>query len=304
MNEKDLTYFRAVYETRNITHAAEKIFITPQGLSKAIKKIEAELEAPLFIRTQSALTPTSYADALYAKSQEIIDSLSSIKSDILLTGQHIKSNLTVVFTLGVLDYLGINFIYDFQKAYPDINLNIIQNCDTTVNEIMQKEKCEIGIIAGPVNTTLYDATFFTSHKHCVVINKANPLSSKKYISYQDLSTIPIALEGRQFCPYHNNMNRFLRNGITPNIALETTEIESTHRFASLNNGVGISVDFCALAHPYSNTVVRPFEDPECVWETYLITRKGAYLSDKAVTFKKFCLDWIHKNSAKLFHWKI
>lgn len=166
MNEKDLIYFRAVYEYRNITHAAEKIFITPQGLSKAVKKLEQELGVKLFERIPAGLTPTDYADVLYTKSQEIIDLLNAVKSDILTAGQHKMTELTIAFTLGVIDYLGIDFIYDFKKQFPNINLSIIQTHDSGVNDMMQKGQCEIGIIAGPIDTTLYDAVPFTSHRHC------------------------------------------------------------------------------------------------------------------------------------------
>lgn len=302
MNEKDLRYFQAAYECKNISHAAQKIFITPQGLSKAIKKLEQELDVVLFIRNINGLLPTEYADVLYEKSHDIINSLNTIKSDILLTGQQKKSDLTTAFTFGVVDYLGIDFIYDFKKAFPNISLNIIQKPDAGVHEMMQKKVCEIAVIAGPIDTTLYDAISFTSHKHCAVINKKNPLSRKKALSYKDLDHVPIALEGRQFCPFHNNMNRFLKNNVQPNIVLETSEIESTHRFASLNEGIGISVDFCALAHPYANTVILPFEDPNCTWDTYIISAKGAYLSDKAHAFRDFCITWIQENDKKLFHW--
>lgn len=302
MNEKDIRYFCAAYKYRNISHAAEKIYITPQGLSKAIQRLENELSVPLFERTQTGIRPTAYADVLYKRSQDVIEVLSEIKAEVLNPGIQKNRELIAAFTLGVIDYVGVDFIQDFHKLYPDIQLSIIQNPDARVDDMLKNGQAEIGIIAGPIDTTIYDGQLFTVHKHCLVINQEHPLAQKTAIAYQDLNGIPIALEGREFCPYHNNMNRFLRNGVLPSIVLETTEIESTHKFASLNNGIGISVDFCAFAHPYENTVIRPFEDPDCTWETYLVTKRGLPLSVNAKLFREYALRWLAEHKTSLFHW--
>lgn len=51
MDTKDLRCFRHVYEERSINQAAKQLFITPQGLSRIIAKLEGELQTELFKRT-------------------------------------------------------------------------------------------------------------------------------------------------------------------------------------------------------------------------------------------------------------
>ena len=58
MDTKDLRCFRQVYEDRSINQAAKQLFITPQGLSRIITKLEGELQAPLFERTPTGMVPT------------------------------------------------------------------------------------------------------------------------------------------------------------------------------------------------------------------------------------------------------
>lgn len=304
MNEKDLRYFCAAYELRNISRAAEQVYLTPQGLSKAIMRLENELEISLFTREQTGIVPTTYADALYMNCQEIIESLNTIKDKIVNIGAEKKKEILVAYTLGVIDYLGVEYIFDVQKAFPDIKFTIIQNPDVRVDEMIRGEQVEFGIIAGPIDTTIYDGELFTSHYHCLVINESHPLAGKDFITYQDLDGEPIALEGREFRPYHNNMNRFIRNRVKPNVVVETTEIESTHRFAKNNNGIGLSVDYCAHAHPYPNTVIKPFLDSNCTWDTYLVTKRGKILSENARLVKEFTREWLELHQSELFHWDI
>ena len=44
MDEKDYELLHALDETRNITHAADKLYMTQSALSKRIKSMEQELD--------------------------------------------------------------------------------------------------------------------------------------------------------------------------------------------------------------------------------------------------------------------
>ena len=62
MNTKDLKCFEAVYQEKSISRAARRLYITPQGLGKNIRTLEAELETVLFERTKQGMRPTQSAD--------------------------------------------------------------------------------------------------------------------------------------------------------------------------------------------------------------------------------------------------
>ena len=59
MDTKDIRCFCRVYEERGINQAAKQLFITPQGLSRIITKLEAELQTTLFERSVRGLCPTA-----------------------------------------------------------------------------------------------------------------------------------------------------------------------------------------------------------------------------------------------------
>ena len=72
MNVKDLKSFEAVYEERGINQAAQKLFITPQGLSRNIKMLESELDTVLFERTKQGVRPTESAELLHERAGILI----------------------------------------------------------------------------------------------------------------------------------------------------------------------------------------------------------------------------------------
>ena len=302
MDTKDLKAFVTVYEEKSISAAAKKLFITPQGLSQIIKRLERELEVELFTRDSSGMHPNSYGNALYKNAQSIISELENIKKGILLQGKNEKYTLNVAAVMGVLGYLTVRFLKSFREEYKDINLIVVENPDRAVKESLLNDESEVGFLGEPIDNTIFNAIPFTKLRHCLVINKNHPLAKKSSISYMDLHKQPIALVGREFTAYHNNLNRFLQASCEPNIIMETHEIYLTHRIAQMNEGIGLSVDYVAWSDPLPDTVIRPFEDLDCTWDTFIVYKKNRILSKATEDFISFSLQWLKENKQKLFKW--
>ena len=53
MDLKQIEYILKIAEEQNITHAAEKLFITQSALNQQLLKLEKELGTPLFYRSRT-----------------------------------------------------------------------------------------------------------------------------------------------------------------------------------------------------------------------------------------------------------
>jgi molybdenum-dependent DNA-binding transcriptional regulator ModE len=77
MNLELLRYFVAVADAGSISKAAEKVFISQQGLSKAIHSLEESLDIQLMVRTQHGITLTDDGRIFYKHAKTIQDEYSS-----------------------------------------------------------------------------------------------------------------------------------------------------------------------------------------------------------------------------------
>ena len=82
MDVKQLRFFRKVYESQNMQHSADELFITRQGLRHVIKALECEIGEPLFEVRKNRLEPTEAAHKLYQLSDGAIAAFEKVEASI------------------------------------------------------------------------------------------------------------------------------------------------------------------------------------------------------------------------------
>lgn len=125
MDTKIIEYVIAIAEEKSLSKAAEKLYISQPALSQRLKKLEAELGTPLFIRDNTGLSITD-AGRIYINGGR---SILKIKQDALhkLSGMNRRNKDLLRF--GCATSLALECIPAFRKKYPDIEL-ITQRCNT------------------------------------------------------------------------------------------------------------------------------------------------------------------------------
>lgn len=125
MTFEQLLYLQKVYEHHSIALASEALHITRQALSASLKKLEQELDVPLFIRTVKGidLTPKGHEVLLFA--ENILEQQKAFLQRFY--DSHTPSTLTGRI-LCVCQYLPRMIIFPdliayFIKHYPHIQIN-------------------------------------------------------------------------------------------------------------------------------------------------------------------------------------
>lgn len=179
MNQKQLSYFLEVYRCRNIQAAADKLYLTHQGLSRVIRSLEEEFGSPLFTRTNRGLEPTDFATTLVPHVQRLLDDYATIQGVHTLTSQA-RSVVTIYALDHLFGYLGADLLLDFHRQHPEITLSILDTTDEYALESLSAGRCDFAVVNGPIETpdesllqqlveaglgiaTTYD---FTAVSHC------------------------------------------------------------------------------------------------------------------------------------------
>lgn len=73
MNMDEVRYFLTIYKDGSMTQAANELYISPQGLSRSLKRFETKLGVRLFVRTAQGMVPTEQATRLKGMFQNMVD---------------------------------------------------------------------------------------------------------------------------------------------------------------------------------------------------------------------------------------
>ena len=72
MDTKYLTYILAIAKKKNMTKAAEELFVSQSSLSQYLSKLERELGTPLFYRSKGSLSLTPAGELYVAAAREVV----------------------------------------------------------------------------------------------------------------------------------------------------------------------------------------------------------------------------------------
>lgn len=291
MNHRQLSYFLEVYKHCSISNAAEQLFISPQALSKTILSLENEIGLQLFHREGRRIVPTKAAMNLISHAENILNEFSLIESKKFLYSSPAKT-LKLLIAYDSAQYFSADFYQSFISSYPEILLSAIELPDSEILHKLDENKAQLAIVPGPINEEKYNMHYLFSDQFSLLINKNNPLAQKKEIFLSDMNNIPLIIKERSPLSTEQ-LNLFASQDAVPNVILEMTDYHVMRSMVEKDYAVGMILNYIADQEKLNNIVIRPFVSDHLVKSLYLIHNQGITLSNEALYFKEFCLNWMH-----------
>lgn len=241
MDTKDIRCFRLVYEERSIHKAAKQLFITPQGLSRIIQKLEGELQLSLFRRTTQGVVPTESGNYFYQQSQTLIYQLDDMKVK-LQNLQDTQQSFRLGFSCGILNLLSLQELNLLQMQIPNARIQWDELENLEVIEQVRRGLLDLGVIIG--TTPLQELTVQTlcSCKMNALVYPGHPFYEREQLSIRDLKDKPLITLNQKYFTYHSLIQRCEDFGFLPNIVITTMESQLLYRFCQEEAGIGIDAD--------------------------------------------------------------
>jgi DNA-binding transcriptional LysR family regulator len=148
---QQLTYFLAAAEHGSFSAAAETLLMAQPSLSEQIRRLEAELGVPLFMRVGRGLELTEagrllrpHAERTLAEAQEALESVREVRE---MTGG------TVAFgTFGSAHhYLLGGLVQDFRARHPHVRVRAIGQNSAEVADAVRDGQLEAGLVVLPID---------------------------------------------------------------------------------------------------------------------------------------------------------
>lgn len=180
MDIKALKYFLTVAQEGTITHAAEKLCMAQPPLSRQLQQLEEELGVTLFIRGKRQIQLTEEGWYLKQQAEEILNLVDKTETQL----NKIQSYTHGTISMGVTEACGASILSEliglFHAKYPYVRFNVWCGNGDEINEKLDKNLVDIGIIREPFNTEKYESTFFKAEPWIALLSVSHPLASNSY----------------------------------------------------------------------------------------------------------------------------
>ena len=187
MEMNQIRYFLAVCEHRNFTHAARACNVSQPSLTSAIKKLEDELDGPLFLRDRAGCRTTPLGELMRPHLQRIQKEAYEAKTEAI---RHIRLD-RVPICVGIGETIGQGAISLALKSYrrrmPKAEIELIVKSQTSLLEELREGRLDLAITSQETSPDLYRTDPLYSEGYRVVVSKDHPLSQYGTISVEVLA---------------------------------------------------------------------------------------------------------------------
>jgi DNA-binding transcriptional LysR family regulator len=270
MELMQLRMFVAVVEEGSIQKAAERVFRTAPAVSMALRKLEVEIGAPVFDRserreyslTQAGEVLVDYVRRILVLHDEALGAVQEINKG------HI-GKLRIGTNESINLYLLPQLTQAFHQLCPEIKLEVTCDHSDRLLLALSQHRLDIALVAYDPNDPDLESHPITTDELVIIMSPQHPLASKETLHIRDLASEPIIIEGDS-SSFHETVVEAFRRLHTPlHVPVESETIEAIKRMVERKLGIGIVPRMCVQEEGESGKLklkqVEEFREERTLW---------------------------------------
>ncbi|MCM3694311.1 LysR family transcriptional regulator [Neobacillus niacini] len=231
MDEKDWVALRLLYEEKNISRAAERLYISQPALTYRLKNIEKEFGTSIFFKIKGGIEFTSEGTHLASYAEEMIIKLQKTKDYMLNMQNVVRGTLRLGVSSNFAQYKLPKILKKFSIKYPLVQFNVNTGWSTEIMNLLDSASVQLGILRG--NYEWYGIKTLLHKERLCLISKTEVdlenLPNLPFINYKTDSSLKSLMNGW----WHDRFSE------PPLVTMETDRQETCKEM--VKNGLGVSI---------------------------------------------------------------
>lgn len=226
----NLEYYKIFYHVgkqKSITLAAEELSISQPAVSQAVKHLEHDLGAALFVRTPKGVRFTAEGEVLYSYVKRGYEAIRLGEKKFLELLDLQEGELCIGASDMTLQFYLLEYLERFHESYPKIRVTVKNAPTPKTIKMLQEGSIDFGVISTPIQKRL-DLKFrkVRDIQDIFVVGRKFRELANRRLQYKELEQLPLmCLEGNTSTRAY--VEAFLReNGVRllPEFELATSEM--------------------------------------------------------------------------------
>ncbi len=181
MTSKELLYVKTIAEEKNISKAAQKLFVAQPSLSQSLQRIEDSLGTRLFNRTAGGLTPTYAGERYYQIAAQILKMYNDFETEV----SDINNLKTGRIHLGITTHLGTIVISRilpiFHSLCPNVEVYVSEENSATLDQKILSGELDFAVMHAPAaqeRQPLINYELLQNDPFIIALKQGHPLISR------------------------------------------------------------------------------------------------------------------------------
>mgnify|MGYP003371714700 CR=1 FL=1 len=223
MNLKQLEYFVAIAEERQVTAAARRLHISQPPLSHELAQLEAELGVQLVRREPRGVS--------YERATTVLALVSAATREVAGAAGSMTGTLCLAVASGASGLVPTRRLGELAAHYPDVSIELRGGTTPQVIDLVERGLAEVGVVRTPFKSEGLRCRFAPVEPLVAIMPAAWEAGEELSVAPAQLAGLPIVCDARLASP--------VEAGATAQLSCTTDDERTTCAWAAAGMGVGL-----------------------------------------------------------------
>lgn len=236
MTLRHLTVYLEVYQTENITRAAQRLSMTQPAVTRTIQEIESYYGIRLFERINRRLKVTEAGRVFYNYALHIVDSFEQM--ELGMRNWDELGVLRVGCSITIGNSLLPQVLTQFRKAHPTLQIHSTISNGASVQQAILDNELDFGLVEGGVLQEQLCCEDIGGDRLVLILPPQDPRRLQKDLRLEDVASDPLLLREEGSMGRTMIARAFERRGLSLKPTMESVSTQALVR--AVHAGLGIS----------------------------------------------------------------
>lgn len=150
MDEKDWLIITTVYEEKNITKAANKLFTSQPAITYRLNQLEEEVGVRLIWRDKKGIKFTPQGEYIVKYAKEMLVKLQQTKDHLLNTTEESAGMIRLGVSSNYTRFILPDVLKEFSEKYSNIQFKVFTGWSYEVLKEIEQDNISLGIVRGDI----------------------------------------------------------------------------------------------------------------------------------------------------------
>ena len=278
-------FFLQVIAEGSFSKAADAVGRTQPAVSIAIRRLEEEVGAPLFDRSQKTPTLTEAGQRIQDYAQRILTLRDQARGAVAELRELRRGLVRVGANESTSLYLLPQVILAFREKHPDVKVEIYRHVSERLPREVLERNVDFAVLAFEPNDRDLESFCVLRDELSLILNPEHPLAKREEVTVEDLGRESFLAHNVRTASRNRVVEVFAEHHTPLNITLELATVETIKRFVQLNVGLAFVPHMCVREELERGTLatvpVKGLTYARTLWATH---RRQATHSHAAAAF--------------------